>query len=146
MKASESAAAKVPGTLSVLLQGGVCTRYLRAEVHDGVLLLTITAAQLLDDVVEQGLLQEMLSAVAGAGTYRVIVDLHSVEAVSSAAMGAIVSFGDFLKDHRGRLVLCCLSSFVTEEFRLAKLTASAEAAHPLETAADLQEAQKIVRP
>jgi anti-anti-sigma factor len=118
----------------------------KVTVDGPVLILTLTVPQILDDVVEAGLAQELLGAVSASNQDRVVVDFHSVVAISSAALGALTQLRGFLQGKSARLVLCSLSPQVAEVFHLTQLARGrSESASPFQEAADLPAALTLLK-
>src|SRR5690242_3003523 len=66
------------------------SRHFQSAMDQGVLVLTITTPQLLDDVLADGFSQDLLTAVANSGVPGVVLDFREVKAVCSAACGLLL--------------------------------------------------------
>ena len=98
-------------------------RHLTARLDKGVLVLSITHAQLRStefDLVES-LRNEMLQALAEAKVNRVVVDLSAVHQVGSASFRPLLSLRRKLHESNGQLVLCGLQPDVREVFLVTRL-------------------------
>lgn len=126
-------------------QGGAQYRHLKSTTDGDVLVLTMTTPQLLDDVVEQGLLQELLLAVQACHGCKVVVDMHQVKAASSAALRPLVALYRALRERGGRLVICGLTPFVAEVIHLAEVVHDDGRSGPLDERATLAEAVAAAR-
>jgi anti-anti-sigma factor len=104
-----------------LWQAGLHGRYCRARWHDGVAIITVTAAQLLDDVVADGFLEELLTAAAQAEARNVVVDLRHVSVAGNAAFAGFASLNAQVRRHGGRLVICGACPAVEELFHVEEL-------------------------
>ncbi|HZU36772.1 MAG TPA: STAS domain-containing protein [Gemmataceae bacterium] len=87
--------------------------------HD-VAVVTVTTPQLLEDVVADGLEQELLACVAQREPCDVVLDLQVVNAVSNAAIQAIVQLHDFVQERGRRLVVSGVCPCVAEAIHLAR--------------------------
>lgn len=108
-----------------LWQAGLHGRYCRARWQDGVAIITVTAAQLLDDVVAEGFLEELLAAAAHAEARNVVVDLQHVSVAGNAAFAGFESLDAQVRRRRGRLVICGASPAVQELFHVEELAEGA---------------------
>jgi anti-anti-sigma factor len=117
------------------MEVGLHYRHIKTATHNGVLVLTITSSQLLDDVIADGFLQELLAAVASAGIGKVVVDFQAVKAICTAVFQTLLELKAHIEKTGGRLVLCGLSSAVREVFHVAGLAAGAGT--PFESAPDV---------
>lgn len=132
-------------SVQTALQGGVQYRHFKSTLDGDVLILTLTTPQLLDDVVEEGLFQELLLAVEACRGCKVAVDLHQVKAASSAALRPLAALHRALRERGGRLVICGLSPFVAEVIHLAEVVHDDGRSGPLEERRTLAEAVAALR-
>jgi anti-anti-sigma factor len=88
-----------------------------------VAVMAITTPQLFEDVIADGLEEELLSWAGQVGPRDIVLDLHEVQAVSSAAIGAIGRLRNFVQRRGHRLVLSSVGPCVAEAFHLARLAA-----------------------
>jgi anti-anti-sigma factor len=109
------------------MEVGLHYRHIKPVTDHGVLVLTITSSQLLDDVIADGFQQELLAAVAQAGTRKVVVDFQAVKAICTGAFQTLLELRAHIQKTSGRLVLCGLSPAVEEVFHLAGLASGAGA-------------------
>jgi anti-anti-sigma factor len=138
MARTSAAASNTADTLKALMEVGLHYRHIKTATDRGVLALTITSSQLLDDVIADGFLQELLAAVAQAGIQKVVVDFQAVKAICTGVFQALLELKAHIQKTSGRLVLCGLSPAVQEVFHLAGLAAGAGA--PFETSPDVEAA------
>jgi stage II sporulation protein AA (anti-sigma F factor antagonist) len=98
-------------------------RYLRASTQQGVLVLTVTHAQLRSGDFElvDALRQEMLDAAADANARKVVVDLSGVDYVGSAGFRPLLSLRKRLQEAGGEMLLCGLVPDVHEVFLTSRL-------------------------
>ena len=108
-----------------LWQAGLHGRFCRARWHDGVAIITVTAAQLLDDVVAAGFLEELLAAAAHAEARNVVVDLQHVNVAGNAAFAGFEALDAQVRSHGGQLVICGASPAVEELFHVEELAEGA---------------------
>jgi anti-anti-sigma factor len=88
--------------------------------ENGVLVLTVTDAHVLDDVA-LGLRRDFASLIPQAGAKRIVLDLHRVVAMSSAGVTALISLLRRVREAGGQLVLCGLSRNVAWTLQLCRL-------------------------
>ena len=135
----------IPDALQSGLQAGMAYRHLKGRTENGVLVITLTIPQLLDDVVEEGLLQELLLVTTASEAGNVIVDLQQVKAASTAALKPLLGLHESIKQRSGRLLVCGLSPMVAEVFHLAELIRTEDKAPgPFEAAPDVDTALKLL--
>jgi anti-anti-sigma factor len=102
--------------------------YLTSRIEQGVLVLTITEPELHTELAES-LLQEMTAAVDRAGARQVVLDCAKVKFLTSACLGALVTFRHFLRDKNGRMLLCSVDPLVADVLvttRLADMSSSSK--------------------
>jgi stage II sporulation protein AA (anti-sigma F factor antagonist) len=71
------------------------------------------------DSTTSGALDAHLAGLAGAGEHRVVVDLSSVDYISSAGLRVMLSLAKRTKLNHGALALCGLGESVRQVFSLA---------------------------
>jgi anti-anti-sigma factor len=96
-------------------------RHLKCATDQGVLILTITKEQLLDELVLEALRLELLAAVSSSAARNVVLDFHQVKYFASAAYRVLISLQKMTHERGGHLVLCNLSALVAEILRLTGL-------------------------
>jgi len=64
-------------------------------------------------------LEEYLTALAGAGEARIVVDFSGVDYISSAGLRVMLSLAKRAKDQKGRVALFALGDSVRQVFELA---------------------------
>lgn len=112
-------------------------RHHKPRTELDVLVLTITEPQLLDGPIAEALRLELLMAVSHAKAQKVVLDFQHVKALGSAAFRPLISLQRHLQQSGGRLLLCGLSSFTAQVFRIAGLINLHEpASAPFEAEAD----------
>ena len=114
--------------------------YITALMAADCLVLTITEKRLDDEAVTSALRLELLAAVA-AGPAKVILNLRNVKMMHTLALRMLLDLRKKVRECRGRVVLCGLSTSVTEVLRITAFVASGESSHALfETAPDVSAA------
>jgi anti-anti-sigma factor len=101
--------------------------HLAQAVHQGVLVLTVLEPQLQGDRQVTALRHELDRAVAPPDVRHVVLDLHEVKALSSAAFRPLLSLRHDLERRGSRLVLCNLAPVVAEAFRATRLLSTSRA-------------------
>jgi anti-anti-sigma factor len=138
MARSPVSAPNAADALKALMEVGIHYRHIKICTGQGILGITITSAQLLDDVMADGFAQELLAAVTQGNTRKVVVDFQAVKAICTGVFQALLELNAHIQKTSGRLVLCGLSPAVEEVFRLAALATGAGA--PFETGPDVEAA------
>ena len=116
-------------------------RHLRISTSQGVLVLSVTSAQLLDDEATESLGRELAAAVTRSAARAVVLDLGGVSAVTGALGGILVGLHNLINQRGGRLLLCGLSNHVAEVLRLTgSLGGMDTRAAPLKAAPDVSAA------
>lgn len=128
----------------ILWQTDVRSGSLKARIDDGVLIVSIQAVHLLDDVVADGFLRDLLSVVAHTGARNVVIVLSAVHSIGSAAYEALGTLEKELNREGGRLVLTGLSPAVEEMFRLERAVAM-DGQPAMKIAADLPTARRYLK-
>jgi anti-anti-sigma regulatory factor len=123
--------------LAALEAGRPAFRYVKGRMQGDVLVLEITAPQLLDDVLADGFAGELHAAMACSRARKVVLNLAEVKAACSGAFAALLDLQQALCGRGGRLVLCGLSGPLVAAFHIAGLTAAPGLAAPLETRPDV---------
>jgi len=98
-------------------------RHLEVRVDQGVLVLSVTVAELRSTQFEliDALRNEMLAALADSKAVKVVVDLAAVQLMGSASFRPLLSLRRKLHDASGILLLCGLQPHVREVFLVTRL-------------------------
>ena len=95
---------------------------LKSRTEQGVLILTVTDAELRGDALVRTLQHQLLAALAQAGrSPRVILDLQPVRTLASEAFRPLLTLRRKLLEAGGRLVLCRLSPVVAQALQSTRL-------------------------
>lgn len=114
-----------------------------SRVEHDILIITLADKQLHGEELADALVKELLETVSAAKTNKVIIDMRSVESISTPCMRPLLSIRSHLKSSGGRVCLCNLSEFVAEVLTVTRLISPSGPA-PLEHAADVPEAMKML--
>src|SRR5437879_732250 len=95
-------------------------RHLRSRIEQGILVLTITEAELRGDKLAHTLSQELLTAVTQAKAKKIVLDFWSVKSVSSEAFRPLLLLRQTVLDKGGRLLLCNVSTEIRKCFSAMK--------------------------
>ncbi len=121
MARSTAAATTSVDALKALMEVGFHYRHIKTGVERGVLVITITSSQVLDDVLADGFTQELLAAATQAAVANVALDFHAVTAICTGVFQSLLELNSHVQKKGGRLVLWALSPAVEEVFHLARL-------------------------
>ena len=112
--------------------------HLRSRTEQGVLILTVTDAELRGDALVRALQRQLLAAVAQAASPpRVVLDLQPVRALASEAFRPLITLRRKLLEAGGRLVLCRLSPVVAQAFQSTRLISSSRTSDAFEVQPDV---------
>jgi anti-anti-sigma factor len=96
-------------------------QYVRPELQQGVLVLTITQKELQGDDAAIELRKEMHEAAEQFQAGNVVVDFQNTEYLSSAAFWPLLSLWRRVREKGGRVILCGLRPLVGDVFFTTKL-------------------------
>jgi anti-anti-sigma factor len=99
-------------------------QYLQAKAEQGILVLTITKAQIEGEEVAAVLSREMCAAADAFQSNRIIVDFQNTSYISSVAFWPLLTLWGKIKGGGGRLVLCGLSPMVGDVFYATRMISS----------------------
>ncbi len=99
-------------------------RHLKERTEQGVLVLTLTDAQIRGDQLAEELAHELHDAIARTAAPRVVLDLGGVAFLSTVAFRPLLFVHKQVKDLGGRVVLCGLQPAVAEVLHLTRLLSS----------------------
>lgn len=95
---------------------------LQIQENDGIVLVYMADAKILDEPQIQKIGEELLSAAErAAGTKKMVVNFRGVGYMSSAMIGKLVLLNKHCKNQGITLKLCEISSNVEEVFKIMKL-------------------------
>ena len=94
---------------------------LQADLDRGVLVLTVTRAQIEGEDVARQLREEMLAAVERTGASRIVIDLQHTRYVSSVAFWPLLALNRRLREQGGRLLVCGLTGAVHLVFTTTRM-------------------------
>jgi anti-anti-sigma factor len=106
---------------------GTAETHLTRATREGVLVLTIRAAQLQGDRLLTALRHDLEQAIGWGEAGDVVLDLRHVQSLSSAALRPLLSLRRDLEERGRRLVLCELSPAVTGVFRAVRVIGGSRA-------------------
>jgi anti-anti-sigma factor len=123
--------------VTALQAGRPAFRYAKGRVQGDVLVLDVTAPQLLDDVLADGFPGELHAALTCSRARKVVLNLAEVKAVCSGALVALLEVQQAVRNRGGRLVLCGLSGVLAEAFHIVGLSQTPGRPAPFETAPEV---------
>lgn len=97
-----------------------------SRTEQGILVLTITEAEIHSDELIETLYQQLIEAVASPGPPRVAVDFSGVKFISAGGLRAMLNFRRHVRQREGKLILAGLSEEVAEVFFATKLVSTTE--------------------
>jgi anti-anti-sigma factor len=96
--------------------------HLKSRTEQGILILSVTDADLRGDALVRALQRQLLAAVAQAASPpRVVLDLQAVRMLASEAFRPLITLRRKLLEAGGRLVLCRLQPVVAQAFATTRL-------------------------
>jgi len=96
-------------------------RHISAREDDGVLILAVELARVDRYELAESMGAELIEAVLGKTSPKVIVDLEKVTYISSVGYGPLISLRGRVREAGGRLILCGLAGVVKEMFEATRL-------------------------
>lgn len=113
-------------------------RHLEVRTEESVLVLTFKTPQVEGEEVAEEVRQELVAAVTLSGLNKVVVNLQSVQYVSSVAFRPLLNLRRKLREIDGRLVLCGLSKVIGDVFYTTRLVSrTGEVSAPFEMEPDV---------
>jgi anti-anti-sigma regulatory factor len=115
--------------------------HLKRRVEQGVLILTLTDAEIVSEGVTEDLRLELLSAVGFEESPKVVIDFHAVKLISTTCLRALLNFRRHVREKGGQPLLCNLGSQVAEVLFTTRIASpSPSALIPFAIAPDIQAA------
>jgi anti-anti-sigma regulatory factor len=96
-------------------------QHLRTHADRGVLVLTLTESQVLDEEIAEGIRVEIIAAVSQGGARKVVLDFQAVKNASDAVVRPVISLHTRLQEQGGRLILCGLTGMASQVLRMSGL-------------------------
>jgi anti-sigma B factor antagonist len=96
-------------------------KHISAREDRGVLILTVELARISSYEQAETIGRELLAAVEGRQSAKVVVDLSKLTYMSSVGYGPLITLRSRVRADGGRLVLCGLSGVVKEVFEATRL-------------------------
>lgn len=86
-----------------------------------ITLVKFVDKKILDEASIQELGVELFSLVEQDNRKAILLDFSTVEFLSSAALGKLITLDRKVKTHKGRLKMCCIRPEIYEVFQITKL-------------------------
>lgn len=96
-------------------------KYISAREERGVLILQVELARISSYEQAEGMGRELLAAVDGQKSAKVVVDLSKLTYTSSVGYGPLITLRSRVRADGGRLILCGLTGVVKEVFEATRL-------------------------
>ncbi len=112
---------------------------LETDVQDGVLIIRVLPAQLLDELSAE-LRRDFTAMVQQQKPTKAVLDLSRVTMISSMGVGVVIGLLRSVREQGGELVLCGLGSTVEQVFRLCRLISHDPQGGVFQTCADVDSA------
>jgi stage II sporulation protein AA (anti-sigma F factor antagonist) len=103
----------------------------KARVEQGVLVLTVTEAQVQSDSLADTLRAQLLTALAHYKAHKVVLNLQQVKALSSSGIRPLLSLRRHLEEKGGQLVLCGLTPSVASVLQTTRLISTSRSSSAL---------------
>jgi anti-anti-sigma regulatory factor len=113
--------------------------YLDVRTEQGVVVLTLTEAQVRGDAMAEALREQFLAQVEGTGSRKYVIDFKNVEMATTVVFRPLLSLRRRLHElGDGRMVLCGLRPLVEESFRITRMVStSGSSSAPFEQQPDV---------
>ncbi len=116
-------------------------QHLTCRQENGILVITLTVAQIQGDDLADILRKEFLEALAQAQTNKLVLDFRHVKFLTSTAFRPLLSLHRKLQEIKGRMVFCNLADELAEVFIVTRLISTTRSfTAPFELATDLADA------
>ena len=89
--------------------------------RDGVLIMSFAETRILDEASIRGLGKEMIAILGKSEAEKVALDFRTVEFMSSAMLGTLVSFNKKCTEFKVKLKLCGIAPEIREVFKITRL-------------------------
>jgi anti-anti-sigma factor len=96
-------------------------RQISVREDGSVLILTIELQRISSYELSEAIGHELIEAVKGRESPKVVVDLGKVEYMSSVGYGPLITLRSRVRESGGRLILCRLSGVMKEMFEATRL-------------------------
>ncbi len=96
-------------------------RHLHVNQVDDVTVVHFRNRKIIEDLSIQELGQELVYLVEVEKRGKLVLNFGSVDFLSSAALGKLITLDKKIKLHNGRLRLCCIRPEIYEVFKITKL-------------------------
>ncbi len=88
---------------------------------DGVTNVEFTESNILDEVSINKIGSELGEVIERKGLPRVVLNFDNVGAMSSSALGMLITVNTKIGDKKGKLALACIKGPIADVFRITKL-------------------------
>lgn len=89
--------------------------------RDGVTNVEFVESNILDEVCIRRIGDELTSVVERKGLPKLVLDFNNVSALSSSALGMLITLNTKIADKNGKLALACIKGPISDVFRITKL-------------------------
>ena len=97
------------------------TSRLRVSEHEGITRIEFVDRNILDEANIQELGQELFQLIEEENRKQLLLNFSSVEVLSSAALGKLITLHRKLQAVQGKLVLCKIAKDILDVFKITKL-------------------------
>ena len=88
---------------------------------EGVTNVEFTESNILDEISIRQIGDELGQVIEAKGLPRLVLNFDNVAALSSSALGMLITVNTQINDKKGRLALACIKGPIAEVFRITKL-------------------------
>ncbi|MDP7005480.1 MAG: STAS domain-containing protein [Phycisphaerales bacterium] len=89
--------------------------------RDGVTSVEFVESNILDEVCIRRIGDELTAVVERKGLPKIVLNFNNVNALSSSALGMLITLNTKVADKKGKLVLACIKGPINDVFRITKL-------------------------
>ena len=89
--------------------------------RDGVTNVEFVESNILDEVCIRRIGDEITTIIDRKGQPRLILNFQNVSALSSSALGMLITLNTKIGDKKGKLALACIKGPIVDVFRITKL-------------------------
>jgi anti-sigma B factor antagonist len=97
------------------------TSLLQIFERDGITNVEFVESNILDEICIRRIGDELASVIERKGCPKVVLNFKNVNALSSSALGMLITVNTKIGDKKGKLVLASLDTPIRDVFRITKL-------------------------
>jgi anti-sigma B factor antagonist len=97
------------------------TSLLQIFEHDGITNVEFIESNILDEMCIRRIGDEITAVINRKGVPKIVLNFDNVNALSSSALGMLITLNTKVGDKKGSLILACIKGPIADVFRITKL-------------------------